>query len=59
MLLGGFLVASGLALTVVGVVLATGRPRPIDLAGALLAPLGLGLAFLGAARLLAPGLFGS
>lgn len=58
MLLGVFLIATGLALVVVGVVLATERPRPLNLAGALLAPLGLLLAFLGVARLLQPGFFG-
>ncbi len=57
MVLGVFLIATGLALTVTGV-LATLRPRPVNLAGALLAPLGLLIAFAGVARLLQPGFFG-
>jgi|GEM_PF-1499185 len=46
------LIVVGLALCVYGVLLATGRRRPLDLLGALLAASGLAVAFLGAGRLL-------
>jgi len=52
MLLGFVLIVMGLAATVYGVRLATGRRRPLDLAGALLAAAGLALAMLGVGRLL-------
>jgi len=52
------LVVVGLALAVTGLRLATEKRRPASLAGALLAPAGLGIAFLGAARLAVPGFFG-
>ncbi len=52
MLLAFILIAIGLPATVQGVRLATGRHRPVDLAGALLAAAGLALALLGVGRLL-------
>lgn len=52
MLLAFILIVIGLPATVKGVILATGRHRPVDLAGALLAAAGLGLALLGVGRLL-------
>jgi len=52
------LVLVGLALAVIGLRVATEQRRPASLAGALLAPAGLWLAFLGAARLASPGFFG-
>ena len=57
-MLGGLFVVVGLCLTTVGVRLATIRRRPASLGGALLAPAGLGLALLGAARIAAPSFFG-
>lgn len=48
----------GAALCVTGVRYATGRPRPLDLVGALLAPAGLLIGYLGVARLLDERLFG-
>jgi hypothetical protein len=57
MFLAIILVLLGLGLTVYGVLLATGRRRPIDLLGALLAASGLGLAMLGAGRLLSERFF--
>ena len=56
--LGGFLIVAGLAVMVTGVRIATQKPRPANIGGALLAPLGLAIAFLGAARLLSPAFFG-
>lgn len=47
----------GLVLCVYGVSLATGRRRPVDLLGALLAAAGLAIAFLGAGRLLSDRFF--
>ena len=52
MWLGGFLTVVGLVLMVVGVRAALGRPRPVNLGGALLAPAGLIVAFIGVVRLL-------
>ena len=52
MLLAFVLIVSGLAATVYGVLLASERRRPVDLAGALLAAAGLALALLGVGRLL-------
>ncbi len=51
------LVVAGLGLCGWGVVLATGRRRPIDLLGALLAAAGLASAMLGAGRLLSERFF--
>lgn len=55
MVLAALMVVAGLAFVVTGLHLALSRPRPVNLAGALLAPLGLALALWGAARLLSPG----
>jgi hypothetical membrane protein len=52
MLLAIFLIVLGLAGCAYGVLLATGKRRPMDLLGALLAASGLALAMLGAGRLL-------
>jgi len=52
MLLAFSLIAAGLVAMAQGVRLATGRRRPIDLAGSLLAAGGLALALLGVKRLL-------
>jgi hypothetical membrane protein len=52
MLLAFVLIVVGLAATVYGVLLASERRRPVDLAGALLAAAGLALALLGVGRLL-------
>jgi hypothetical protein len=52
MLLGFILIVIGLPATIQGVRLATERHRPVDIAGALLAAGGLGLALLGVGRLL-------
>ncbi len=52
MLLACILIAIGLPATVQGVRLATGRRRPVDIAGALLAAAGLAVALLGLGRLL-------
>lgn len=57
-MVGGLLVLAGIALTTWGLRIATERRRPTSLFGALVAPAGLALAFLGAARLAVPGLFG-
>jgi hypothetical protein len=57
MVLAVFLIVSGLAACVYGVLLATGARRPIDLLGALLAASGLGVAMLGAGRLLSERFF--
>jgi lysophospholipase L1-like esterase len=57
-MLGLALVLAGAALAGLGVRVALERPRPMNLAGMLLAPAGLGLALLGVGRLLAPGFFG-
>ena len=51
MLLAIFLIVFGLAGCAYGVLLATGKRRPMDLLGALLAASGLALAMLGAGRL--------
>jgi len=55
--MGALAIASGLAISAWGVWTATTRPRPVSLAGALAAAGGLALAFLGALRIVAPGLF--
>ena len=55
---GFALVLAGLALAGLGVRLALERPRPLNLGGMLLAPLGLCLAFLGVGRMLSPTFFG-
>jgi hypothetical protein len=47
----------GLGLGAYGVVLATGRRRPLDVLGALLAAAGLATALLGAGRLLSERFF--
>ena len=47
----------GLTLCGYGVLLATGRRRPIDLLGALLAAAGLAIAMLGAGRVLSERFF--
>jgi len=52
MLLAFILIAFGLPATVQGVRLATGRHRPVDMAGALLAAAGLAMVLLGLGRLL-------
>jgi hypothetical protein len=57
-MIGVALVALGAVAAVSGVRLALERPRPISLAGALLAPVGLALALLGAGRLVFPGFLG-
>jgi hypothetical protein len=57
MALAILLVLAGLALGGYGIVLATGRRRPIDLLGALLAAGGLAIALLGAGRLLSERFF--
>jgi lysophospholipase L1-like esterase len=57
-MLGIALVLVGVTLAGLGVRTALERPRPLNLAGMLLAPLGLGLALLGVGRLLSPGFFG-
>jgi hypothetical membrane protein len=57
MLLAFVLIVVGLVGTVYGALLASERRRPIDLAGALLAAAGLGLALLGAGRLLSDRFF--
>lgn len=50
-------VVAGIALGGYGIVLATGRRRPVDLLGALLAAAGLAMATLGAGRLLSERFF--
>jgi hypothetical membrane protein len=57
MLFAFVLIPIGLVSTVYGVVLATERRRPIDLAGALLAAAGLAAALLGVGRLLSERFF--
>jgi hypothetical protein len=57
MVLALFLVVVGLGLGAYGVLLATGRRRPLDLLGALLAASGLAIALLGAGRLLSERFF--
>src|SRR5690349_2766254 len=52
------LVLVGVALAVVGIRVALERPRPVNLAGMILAPIGLGLALLGVGRWLSPDFFG-
>lgn len=52
------LVLVGLFAAGAGVRVALERPRPLNLAGMLLAPLGLSLALLGAGRMLSPSFFG-
>lgn len=51
------LVLVGIALAVAGVRVALERPRPLNLAGMILAPVGLGVALLGAGRWLSPSFF--
>ena len=58
MVLALFLIVSGLAACIWGVLLATGMRRPVDLLGALLAAAGLATAMLGAGRLLSERFFG-
>ena len=57
MALAIILIVFGLALCGYGLVLATGKRRPIDLVGAVLAAAGLALAMLGAGRLLSERFF--
>jgi hypothetical protein len=57
MVLALFLIALGLALCGYGILLATGKRRPVDLLGALLAAAGLAIAMLGAGRLLSERFF--
>jgi hypothetical protein len=57
LLLAIVLIPLGLAATVTGVRMATLRHRPVDLAGALLAAVGLALALLGVGRLLSDKFF--
>jgi hypothetical membrane protein len=57
MLLAFVLIVVGLVATVYGVLLVSGRRRPVDIAGALLAAAGLALALLGAGRLLSDSFF--
>jgi hypothetical protein len=57
MVLAILLVVAGLALCGYGVVIATGKPRPLDLLGALLAAAGMAAAMLGAGRLLSERFF--
>jgi hypothetical protein len=52
------LVLGGLPIAALGVRMALERGRPLDLAGMLVAPLGLCLALLGAGRMLSPVFFG-
>jgi lysophospholipase L1-like esterase len=52
------LILAGLPVAGAGVRLALERPRPINLAGMLLAPLGLALALAGVGRALSPSFFG-
>jgi hypothetical protein len=55
--LGALAIASGVAISAWGVRCATTQPRPISLAGSIIAAAGLALAFLGAFKLVAPSLF--
>jgi hypothetical protein len=57
MVLALFLMVLGLAACVLGVLLATGMRRPVDLLGAMLAAAGLASAMLGAGRLLSQRFF--
>jgi hypothetical protein len=57
MVLALFLIVLGLALCGYGVLLATGKRRPVDLLGAMLAATGLAIAMLGAGRLLSERFF--
>ncbi len=57
MALAIILIVLGLALCGYGLVLTTGKRRPIDLVGAVLAAAGLAIAMLGAGRLLSPRFF--
>jgi hypothetical protein len=57
MALAILLLVAGLALGGYGLVLASGRRRPIDLLGAVLAAAGLATAMLGAGRLLSERFF--
>jgi drug/metabolite transporter (DMT)-like permease len=57
MLLAFVLIVIGLVATVYGVLLASERHRPIDLAGALLAAVGLAVAMLAVGRLLSDRFF--
>ena len=57
MLLAFVSIAVGLVATVYGVLLASERHRPVDLAGALLAAAGLALALLGVGRVLSDKFF--
>jgi drug/metabolite transporter (DMT)-like permease len=57
MLLALVLIVIGLVATVYGVLLASERRRPVDLAGMLLAAAGLALALLGVGRLLSDSFF--
>jgi drug/metabolite transporter (DMT)-like permease len=57
MLLAFVLIVIGLPAAAYGVVLASERHRPVDLAGALLAAAGLALALLGVGRLLSRAFF--
>lgn len=57
MLLAFVLIVIGLVATVYGVLLASERRRPVDLAGALLAAVGFALALLGVGRLLSERFF--
>jgi uncharacterized BrkB/YihY/UPF0761 family membrane protein len=52
-----FLIVLGLAMCGYGVVLATGKHRPLDFIGAVLAAAGLAIAMLGVGRLLAQRFF--
>jgi hypothetical protein len=54
---GALAIASGLVISAWGVFTAVTRARPISLAGGLAAAAGLVLAFLGALRIVAPGMF--
>jgi drug/metabolite transporter (DMT)-like permease len=57
MLLAFVLIVLGFVAAVYGVLLASERRRPVDLAGALLAAAGLALALLGVGRLLSDKFF--
>jgi acyl-CoA thioesterase-1 len=55
---GFALVLAGIVAAGAGVRVALERPRPLNLAGMLLAPVGLGIALLGVGRMLSPVFFG-
>jgi hypothetical protein len=57
-MLGGALLLIGLAASAWGVRAATSGARPLDLAGALVAPLGIAVAAVGAAALAVAGFLG-